>query len=66
MTQRQYNFAKNARVIGITLSVVALVLLGFTIFKDKQITASNLITLAAVVVGFISIVINKPTPPPTV
>jgi hypothetical protein len=64
MTGKQYNFTKNARIVGITLSSVSLVLIAFAVFKDKEITATNLITLAALIVGFVSIVLNKPTPPP--
>jgi accessory gene regulator protein AgrB len=63
MTTKQYNFVKNARIVGITLCIVSLVLIAFAVFQDKQITATNLITLAALIVGFISIVLNKPTPP---
>ena len=63
MTQKQYNFIKNARIAGITLGIAAVVLLGFAIFKDKNITATNLIALAAILVSFISIILNKPLPP---
>ena len=63
MTPKQYNFVKNARIVGITLGVAAVVLLGFAIFKDKEITATNLIALAAILVNFVSIFMNKPTPP---
>jgi hypothetical protein len=63
MTLKQYNFAKNTRIVGITLSIVAIVLVGFAVFKDKNITATNLITLAALALGLISIIANKPNLP---
>jgi len=63
MTSKQYDFVKNMRLIGITLGVVALVLLGFAIFKDKNVTATNIISLAAIIVSLASTILNKPIPP---
>ena len=64
MTQRQYNFYKNTRIVGITLIAAALLLVGFAVFQDKSVTASNLITLAALITSLAAMIVNKPIPPP--
>jgi hypothetical protein len=63
MTTKKYEFVKNMRLVGITLGVVALVLLGFAIFKDRNINATNIISLAAIIVSLAGTILNKPLPP---
>jgi hypothetical protein len=60
MTENRYQLAQNMRTVGLTLNVVLLVLIGFLMFDNGEVTGLNIITLVAAVINCVYFVINKP------
>lgn len=63
MTTKQYNSAKNSRIVAIVASAAALIFTVAAIFIDSKPTLSNCSLLVIIAAGLINAIIHKPIPP---